>query len=58
MMGITPPPHSYANHDSDDEDDSGGFGCHGDGVDKKLKIPAKIDAPINLMRKMASKFFN
>jgi hypothetical protein len=43
-------------NDSDDESACGGVGYNGDGVDKKS--PAKIDAPINLMRNMASKFFN
>jgi hypothetical protein len=52
------PPFIYATHDSDDGFGCGGFGYDGDGVDKKMKIPAKIDAPINLMRNMASKFFN
>jgi hypothetical protein len=62
--GDYPHPFIYANHDSDDEDDSddeaacGGVGYDGDGVDKKMKIPAKRDVPINLMRNMASKFFN
>jgi hypothetical protein len=66
--GDTPPPFKYATHDSDDEDDSddeagcGGVGYDGDGVDNKIgvdiKIPAKRDAPINIMRNMASKFFN
>jgi hypothetical protein len=70
--GDDPPPPAfiYANHDSDDEDDCGGVGYNdsddeagcggvgydGDGVD--TKIPAKKDAPINIMRNMASKFFN
>jgi hypothetical protein len=65
MMGMTPPPPViYANHDSDDEDDSDDeAGCGGvrydrDRVDKKMKTPAKINAPINLKRNMASKFFN
>jgi hypothetical protein len=41
------------------------YGCNGygaDGVDKKIilnkNITAKRDAPINLLRNMASKFFN
>jgi hypothetical protein len=41
------------------------FGYNGDGVDgvyKKIRlnknIPAKRDAPINLLRNMASKLFN
>jgi hypothetical protein len=41
------------------------YGYNGDGVDgfdKKIglnrNIPAKRDAPINLLRNMASKFFN
>jgi hypothetical protein len=41
---------------SDDKAGCGGFGYDGDGVEKK--IPAKRDAPINLMRNMAYKFFN
>jgi hypothetical protein len=59
-----PPPFIYATRDSDDEDDSddevgcGGVGYDGDWVDKKMTIPAKRDAPINIMRNMASKFFN
>jgi hypothetical protein len=40
-----------------------GFNGYGaGGVDKKIRlnknIPAKIDAPINLLRTMASKVFN
>jgi hypothetical protein len=41
------------------------YGYNGDGVDgvdKKIRlnknIPAKRDSPINLLRNMASKFFN
>jgi hypothetical protein len=41
---------------SDDEADCGGVGYDEDRVDKKMS--AKIDAPINLVRNMASKFFN
>jgi hypothetical protein len=65
-----PPPLICTNNDSDDEDDYGGVGYNesdneadcggvgydGDGVDKKM--PAKRADPINLMRNMASKFFN
>jgi hypothetical protein len=68
MVQMTPPPHPYATHDSDDKydsDDEAGCGrvrYNGDGVNKKIgvdkKIPAKRDAPINLMRNTASKFFN
>jgi hypothetical protein len=43
-------------NDSDDESDCGGVGYDEDGVNKKM--PAKRAAPINLMRNMASKFFN
>jgi hypothetical protein len=64
------PPFMYANNDiddeadcagvgyndSDDEADCGGVGYNRDRFDKK--IPAKRDAPINLMRNMASTFFN
>jgi hypothetical protein len=65
---MTPPPFIYATHDSDDENDSddeagcGGVGYNGDGVNNKIRlhknIPAKKDAPINLLRNMASKIFN
>jgi hypothetical protein len=56
--GDDPPPFIYANHDSDDEAGCGRVWYDGDGVDKKMKIPAKRDDPINLMRNMASKFFH
>jgi hypothetical protein len=58
MMGMTPPP-SFSGvgyNDSHDEANCGGCGYNGDGVNKKM--PAKKDAPINVMRNMASKFFN
>jgi hypothetical protein len=73
MVGMTPPPPLiYVNHDSDDEDedDCGGFGYNDsddeagrggvgyDGDEVNKKIPAKRDAPINIMSNMASKFFN
>jgi hypothetical protein len=54
MMNMTVGGGGY--NDSDDEADCGGVGYNGDGVTKKM--PAKIYAPINLMRSMASKFFN
>jgi hypothetical protein len=67
MMDMTPP-FIYATHDSDDEDESddeadcGGVGYNRDGADKKIRlnknIPAKRDAPSNLLRNMASKLFN
>jgi hypothetical protein len=48
---MTPP-----NNGSDDEDNCGRVVYNGYGVDKKT--PEKIDALINIMRNMASIFFN